>query len=171
MELNVAAELRSVGRVGKAHIEQAMEPVDFGGHRVVFDAPIKLDISWSFDGEGLAVAGELAGFTLMNCTKCDTQFSKDFTVPFSERFLRISEEEAEELECYTFAGETLPLDKMVLDLILLNVPMYGLCKPGCKGLCPTCGANLNITQCACSDATVNPAFASLKELAQLLKDQ
>ena len=171
MELNVAAELKLAGRVSTAHIEQAMEPVDFGGHRLVFTGPISLDINWCFDGEGFAVGGTLQGVVLMNCTKCNAEFEQPFTVPFKERFLRISEEEAEELECYTFTGDTLPLDKMVLDLILLNVPMYGLCRPDCKGLCPTCGTNLNNTQCACSDAAVNPAFASLKELAQLLKDQ
>ena len=148
-----------------------MEPVDFGGRRLVFTAPVVMDIEYSFDGEGFAVSGVLASELLMNCTKCNAEYRQPFSVPFNERFLRVSEQEAEELECYTFTGDTLPLDKMALDLILLNVPMYGTCKPGCKGLCPTCGANLNITQCACSDAAVNPAFASLKELAQLLKDQ
>lgn len=138
---------------------------------LVFTAPVEIDVSYSFDGEGFAVSGVLSSEVLMNCTKCDAEFRQPFSVPFNERFLRVSEQEAEELECYTFTGDVLPLDKMALDLILLNVPMYGLCKPDCRGLCPTCGANLNITQCACSDAAADTAFASLKELAQLLKDQ
>ena len=171
MELNVATELRLAGHISSAHLQSEMEPVEFCGRRLVFTAPVELSVSYSFDGEGFAVKGELSSVLLMNCTKCNAEFDQPFTIPFSERFLRVTEQEAEELECYAFTGEVLELDKMVLDLILLNVPMYGVCKPGCKGLCPTCGANLNTTQCACSEAAVNPAFASLKELAQLLKDQ
>lgn len=171
LELNAAKELRLAGHVSSAHIECDMEPVEFGGSRLVFTAPVAVDINYSFDGEGFGVNGVVSSVLHMHCTKCNAEFDRPFTVPFNERFLRVSEQEAEELECYTFSGEVLQLDKMVLDLILLNVPLYGLCKPGCRGLCPTCGANLNNSQCACSEAAVNPAFASLKELAQLLKDQ
>ena len=170
MELNVATELKLAGRTGRANVVQQAEPMDFNGRKLVFTAPLTLDIAYTYDGEGFGVTGSLSSVVLMNCTKCNEEFEQPFTVDFNERFLRVTEEEAEELECYTFRGETLELDRMITDLILLNVPMYGLCKPDCKGLCPTCGANLNYTQCACSDAAVNPAFASLKELAQLLKD-
>ena len=170
MELNVSAELKLVGRAGRTEIVQQAEPMDFNGRTLVFTAPLTLDAAYTYDGEGFVVSGTLSSVLLMNCTKCNEEFEQPFSVDFSERFLRVSEQEAEELECYTFTGETLCLDKMVTDLILLNVPMYGLCRPDCRGLCPTCGANLNYTQCACSDAAVNPAFASLKELAQLLKD-
>lgn len=171
MELNVAAELKLAGRVGHAHLTEAAEPIEFNGRTLVFASPLELEVSWVFDGEGFSVGGSLASSLVMNCTKCNEEFIRPFTVDFSERFLRVSETEAEELECYTFMGEVLSLDKMVQDLILLNAPMYGLCKPGCKGLCPTCGVNLNNSQCACSSAAENSAFASLKELAQLLKDQ
>ena len=33
--------------------------------------------------------------------------------------------------------------------ILLAYPMIPLCQAGCKGLCPTCGQNLNDTSCPC----------------------
>jgi uncharacterized protein len=32
---------------------------------------------------------------------------------------------------------------------LLNVPGYALCRDDCKGLCLTCGAELNLGPCAC----------------------
>ncbi len=33
---------------------------------------------------------------------------------------------------------------------LLNVPGYALCRDDCKGLCPTCGAELNLDACDCA---------------------
>ena len=88
-----------------------------------------------------------------------------------DEFIKASEEEADEAECYPFFGETLELDKMILDLLVLNAPVYGLCKPDCKGLCPVCGCDLNLMQCSCSRTVKNANFASLEELAQLLNNE
>lgn len=34
--------------------------------------------------------------------------------------------------------------------IILDYPIQPLCKPGCKGICPTCGKNLNEGGCSCA---------------------
>ncbi|MBS7259968.1 MAG: DUF177 domain-containing protein [Eubacteriales bacterium] len=171
MELNVAAELKLAGRPSSRHFEENMQPIDFGGHKLVFTMPVSVDLTYVFDGEGFSVAGVLSSRLMMNCTKCNEEFEQDFSVDFSERFIKTSENEAEELECYPFNGETLDLNKMVFDLIILNAPLYGLCKPDCKGLCPVCGCNLNTMQCSCSKSVKNANFSSLEELAQLLNDE
>ena len=113
----------------------------------------------------------LSSELLMHCTKCNKEFKQGFNIDFSERFIKASEEEADEAECYPFFGETLELDKMILDLLVLNAPVYGLCKPDCKGLCPVCGCDLNLMQCSCSRTVKNANFASLEELAQLLNNE
>ena len=46
----------------------------------------------------------------------------------------------------------LEIDQDVREKILLNFPMKVLCKPGCKGLCPNCGVNLNYQECKCQQA-------------------
>lgn len=33
---------------------------------------------------------------------------------------------------------------------LLHVPGFALCREDCKGLCPTCGADLNLAPCGCA---------------------
>ena len=170
MELNVAKELKLAGLVSSAHIEERMEPIELMGRIIETTEPVSVDVSYTFDGEGFRLEGMLASAVKMNCTKCDNEFIEHFEVPFSERFLRVSEAEAEELDCYTYSGETLKLDKMIRDLVLLNAPMYGLCKPDCKGLCPVCGTNLNNTQCSCTLPDESNPFAALKGLAELLKE-
>ncbi len=171
MRINVAAELKLVGKTAGRHFEEEMEPIDLGGHVLDFTMPISVDLTYVFDGEGFNVAGVLSSALKMNCTKCNKEFEQPFSVDFSERFIKASEEEAEELDCYPFFGEELDLERMMLDLIILNAPVYGQCKPDCKGLCPVCGCDLNITQCSCSRSLGNDRFAPLDELAQLLKDE
>lgn len=51
----------------------------------------------------------------------------------------------------------LPADAVTLDVtqavreeIGLRVSVFPLCRPDCKGLCPTCGADLNAGPCGCA---------------------
>ena len=55
----------------------------------------------------------------------------------------------EEGEAYTCTSHALSLDKMVLDLIAMNLPVRFLCREDCKGLCPVCGADRNVQSCSC----------------------
>jgi uncharacterized protein len=47
---------------------------------------------------------------------------------------------------------------------LLNVPGYALCRDDCKGLCPTCGAELNLGPCNCTEASADPRWTTLHKL-------
>ena len=171
MKINVAAELKLAGKTVSRRIEEDYCPIDLGLYKHVFSAPLRVEISSVYDGEGVNVEGVLSSELLMNCTKCNKEISKEFSVQFSERFIRASDEDAEEQECYAFSGEELDLDRLLLDLIVLNAPVYAQCKPDCRGLCPVCGQDLNITQCSCSSSPKRDELAPLLELAQLLKDE
>ena len=58
----------------------------------------------------------------------------------------------------------LDLDELLTEDLLLDVPSKFLCSPDCKGLCPSCGKNLNHGDCDCQQDTVDPRLAILKEL-------
>ena len=171
MEINAAKELKLAGTVNHASLSEVIPSVELSGRSIVFAEPVSVEVSYSFDGEGFSLNGTLSSAVRMNCTRCNEEFVEAFSVDFSERFLKVSEDEAEELDCYSFTGETLKLDKMVQDLVLLNAPAYGVCREDCKGLCPVCGTNLNHTQCSCRVENDDNPFAALKGLKELLKDQ
>lgn len=56
-----------------------------------------------------------------------------------------------------------PADVLVPALIL-QVQMTYLCKEDCKGLCPHCGADRNVTDCDCDKKQIDPRFAALRAL-------
>jgi uncharacterized protein len=168
MFLNVSAELKSPGKVSRARLSEQLPDMELAGSRIRFAEPVVLDAEYSCDGEGFDVSGTLSSSVIMNCTKCNEEFITPFAVDFSERFMKVSEEEAEEHDCYAYSGDVLDLDKMVSDMILLNAPIYGLCRPDCKGLCPVCGTNLNHSQCSCTAEDETNPFSILKGLAELL---
>lgn len=43
------------------------------------------------------------------------------------------------------------LCKTAYDALVLSLPIRILCKEDCRGLCPTCGANLNDGDCGCNN--------------------
>lgn len=72
------------------------------------------------------------------CSRC----LKEFTFLF----------EKDEDFVYTLHGEhTLELNDDIKDVIMLDYPIKQLCSPGCKGLCPYCGRDLNESSCGCKE--------------------
>lgn len=57
--------------------------------------------------------------------------------------------EEDDLALTPFDGFRLDLSEMTREQIYLLVPLKPLCGPGCKGLCPHCGANRNVEPCGC----------------------
>jgi len=53
----------------------------------------------------------------------------------------------------------------VREEVLLSHPVKYLCSESCKGLCPGCGANLNVTRCDCRpEKKVDSPFDVLKKI-------
>lgn len=62
------------------------------------------------------------------------------------------------------SNEFIDLTSLVRDIIVADQPITKLCKPDCKGLCPKCGANLNLGDCGCDRRSVDVRLAVLKKL-------
>ncbi len=62
------------------------------------------------------------------------------------------------------AGTVIDLDPYVREQLLLAIPQYPVCQEACKGLCPSCGANLNERECGCDRRTPDPRWAALEKL-------
>ncbi len=42
--------------------------------------------------------------------------------------------------------------------------LKAICRDDCKGLCPHCGKNLNVEQCACAEPLEDPRWSALKDI-------
>ena len=107
-------------------------------------SPIKVQGEIFLTGEREAqVEGEIT-FTISGaCTRCLAATEKTFVVEFSES---CGGEDG-----YPVVNDKIDLAKIVDDAIIINTPVAFLCKDDCKGLCPSCGANLNYGECKCNN--------------------
>ena len=78
------------------------------------------------------------------CFRCLDDLKKDITADFKEEY---SERPTEEQ--YGYRSGMLDLTCGAEEAILLNLPTTLLCREDCKGLCSSCGANLNEGDCSC----------------------
>jgi uncharacterized protein len=72
--------------------------------------------------------------------------------------------EDEDEETYPLGGEMLDLQPLVRDALLLELPLAPVCRKDCRGLCPTCGADLNDGACSCDHAPSDPRWSVLDPL-------
>ena len=52
----------------------------------------------------------------------------------------------------------------------MNLPGRFLCSEDCKGLCPKCGADLNLGDCGCDKEDIDPRWADLQKIMKDMAD-
>jgi len=72
-----------------------------------------------------------------------------------------------EEDVYLISDATTEVDitDSIRQSLLLAVPYKKTCREDCKGLCPTCGANLNKEQCTCVNEKSDPRWDALKNIS------
>jgi uncharacterized protein len=77
-------------------------------------------------------------------------------------------EEAEldvnEMESSFFEGSEIHLSEIACEQVFLEIPYQPLCNEECKGLCPVCGKDLNVSSCECVKEESVSGFSVLKKL-------
>ena len=124
----------------------------------------KADPGFVLTGE-LSVSGEIA------CSRClaPVAFSRKGEVSwsFAPAHRRPTEEETEltegDLDVVWYEDFVVPFDPLVEEQLQLELPMKPLCRPDCRGLCPTCGADRNTVPCECREEG-DERLAKLKSL-------
>jgi uncharacterized protein len=78
---------------------------------------------------------------------------------------------APETEIGYYLEDSLLLEDVLREQVLLSLPVRTLCKPDCKGLCQRCGANRNSQTCTCEEGPNDPRWEALSGLRGQIKSQ
>ena len=76
---------------------------------------------------------------------------------------------AGETEIGYYQKDSLLLEDVLREQVLLSLPVRTLCKPDCKGLCPRCGGNRNSQPCSCGESHPDPRWEALGALRGRIK--
>jgi uncharacterized protein len=113
----------------------------------------------------------------LRCSRCLDPYPFANRASFAVRY-RPSLPEAEEaqevelaegeLDVEFYESRQIPLKHIAAEQIALSIPMKTVCEEACRGLCSTCGANLNRGECGCQESLVDPRWDALKGLREEL---
>jgi uncharacterized protein len=137
-------------------------------------AAIRGTVQLSRHGHDILMRGHLEGELGLACSRCLEPFTApvetDFDlllVPAPQGGGPESEElSADELDLDFYQGETVDLEAIIREQIILMMPLKPLCQEDCQGLCPVCGGNLNQESCSCQTEKSNSPFAQLAKLKE-----
>lgn len=108
----------------------------------------------------------------LTCSRCLNIFRKKLSLDIFTTYHPISELKGEEvyelhddeLEVDFYSGDEIDIESLIEEEIILSIPIKPLCNEDCKGLCPSCGNDLNKGGCGCSNQSIDERFAVLKKL-------
>jgi len=113
--------------------------------------------------------GTIEGDVALECRRClgeaSGHVSEDAHLIFAEAGTEGVEDDPDVYLLDARATE-LDLRPALREQWLLNVPGYVLCRDDCQGLCPTCGAELNLGPCNCAPTSVDPRWEGLRKLRE-----
>ena len=135
-----------------------------------FPAAAEVHVDYYRAGQELFFQGHIDGSVIGHCARCleeyTFQLGKDFFIVLVPRANMPEEVElsGDELDLSFYEGDQVDLSPLVREQIILALPTRPLCRDDCKGLCASCGVNLNTQACSCTVSGGDPRLAVLRTL-------
>lgn len=116
--------------------------------------------------EGILVSGGVRGVYRLECSRCLNEFERPFRLDVSEVLTYEGMPGSE--DGYQIEAGHAHLEPVVRDAVLLAMPVNPVCRPDCRGLCPTCGADRNSVDCGHVAERVELRWEPLQQLRSKL---
>lgn len=130
-----------------------------------FSSPIHIEGAVRNMAGALLLRAGFSSVLQLSCDRCGKEFSRKKTAEYETLLSdELENGESDDIVLYGRDG-LLELGELMREVWLLNMDTKNLCSEDCKGLCPTCGADLNAGPCHCK----RPVDPRLAKLAQLLE--
>ena len=159
---------------GKSEFANVYQPedLDLGDERAKLCGTTSVFGKIRQSGIEVIVTGHLDTRVQVDCDRCLTPIELPVSGEFSLEYITDRDYEATKsaeltddlMSIGVFDGESIDVDEIVKEQILLAVPVRSLCKPDCKGFCPTCGVDKNVVECGFQPTEIDTRWEALKGL-------
>ncbi len=163
MLLNVKPILHTPGKRLDFQFELDLSDMEFSGRY-----PISRPVAVSGEIRNTAGILELTlnARTALDavCDRCGKEFVRDKDVPFACMLAEELQNEDND-EIVLLEDGMVDVGDLARTAFILDMDTKTLCSEDCKGLCPRCGADLNLGPCSCKKET-DPRLAVLAKLLE-----
>ena len=145
--------------------EFALEGEDF---KIV--APIDSYIQFSRHNQSVYTKAEFSTSLVVECRRCIESLETEIVAAVELQFCQVDDPEKMDPRLIDagerhYSGDVIDLSEDARQGLMLEIPEWPLCSESCKGLCASCGTNLNTGECNCREpAESSSPFSALSEL-------
>ena len=157
-DVDASFDLKSISVHGSAYEITVMEPMTL--------------TLYNDEGKKLFVSGKSVVSAISPCDRCLSDVAIQVPVHINEEIdiandtFSYNEEEGVSV----VEENTLLLDDLIVNEILMNWPVKVLCKEDCKGICPVCGKNRNDVDCGCDIVVLDPRMQQFQDVFKDFKE-
>ena len=123
---------------------------------------------------GIWVSAQLATHFDCECSRCVADMEQFVRLDIEEEYLpeidvstgaRLNFPDAMADNFYIDHSHMLDMSEAIRQYFGLSMPFKSVCRDDCKGLCMTCGTDLNQVDCSCDNVVRDPRWGALLALA------
>ena len=143
---------------------ETVAPEKYGEAIAVIQAstPLRLDLRLEGLHEGILVTGEITTVAGAECVRCLDPFELPLQVDFQELFAYSSSE----ADSYLVEHDTLDLEGIIRDAVVLDLPFQPVCKDSCFGLDPATGEKRTSASTSTEHGAIDPRWQELSKLLE-----
>ena len=161
MRLNVKKIMNTPGERMDFHFTMDLSDVDSGGVESAI-RPLQVEGAVLNEAGILSLSMQMQTVLHSRCDRCGKEFDREKTVPF-DTLLAEELENGENDDILLLENCEIDLAELARTEFILGMDTKTLCREDCKGLCPSCGKDLNEGPCSCKK-DIDPRWAALQQL-------
>ena len=163
MFFDVRPILHTPGKQLEFQFEMDLSDMEFGG-RCPISRPVQVDGEVRNSADVLELS--LTAQTTLDavCDRCGKAFLQEKTISYTCLLAEELDNEEND-EIVLLEDGKVDVGDLARTAFILGMDTKTLCSEDCKGLCPRCGADLNLGPCSCKKET-DPRLAALAKLLE-----
>lgn len=150
--IQIPKELLSPAETAHYEGEIKLSRIEKGTDGYSFAEPVRWRADITNTGGALLVSGTAIADARTTCARCLGPADIHLEGEIEEYFLinpeNLAAEDGEEVDYIELPDDKrIDMAPLIRAALLLELPVVPVCDEDCKGLCPVCGADLNIEEC------------------------
>lgn len=129
MKLDISKALTSLGQEFPFEVTINVPSQNMYGETIVVD-PVKIKGVFLSTGDDIVVYGNMDTTVSGKCARCLKPVHETIELDFEETYVR--ENPDEDLDLFMFEGYQIELDKLVISLLIPEIPLKFSCKTDCS---------------------------------------
>lgn len=126
---------------------------EFGSLDFRVEGPARYIGSVDYVGDGVRAHGSVEIPLTATCVRCLVEFPLTIRGEFDTVFFMEPgvDAEGEALPIISEPDDLIDIELMLVEALIVETPFAPLHDPNCAGICPSCGVDLNESECECGD--------------------